>query len=127
MPVLYGVFLYMGVSSLRGMQLVDRVFIWFMPAKYQPDLMYLRHVRTKRVHMFTAIQVICLVCLWAIKSFKAISIAFPVMVRQKGCVCILCVCVSVVVFWAIKSYKAISIAFRVMVRQKGCVCMCLWS
>uniref|UniRef100_A0A0L8G4E9 Anion exchange protein n=1 Tax=Octopus bimaculoides TaxID=37653 RepID=A0A0L8G4E9_OCTBM len=44
MPVLYGVFLYMGVSSLRGMQLVCRIMIIFMPAKYQPDYMYLRHV-----------------------------------------------------------------------------------
>ena len=80
MPVLYGVFLYMGVSSLRGMQLVDRVMIWFMPAKYQPDLLFLRHVRTNRVHLFTAIQVFCLIVLWVIKSIKEISIAFPIMV-----------------------------------------------
>lgn len=80
MPVLFGVFLYMGVSSLRGMQLIDRVAILFMPAKYQPDYMYLRHVRTKRVHLFTFIQVVCLACLWAIKSISSISIAFPIMV-----------------------------------------------
>ncbi|XP_067685611.1 sodium-driven chloride bicarbonate exchanger-like isoform X2 [Haliotis asinina] len=80
MPVLYGVFLYMGVSSLRGMELVDRVMILFMPAKYQTDLMYLRHVRTARVHMFTAIQLLCLAILWAIKTIKKISIAFPIMV-----------------------------------------------
>ncbi|KAL8587703.1 hypothetical protein ACOMHN_020921 [Nucella lapillus] len=80
MPVLYGVFLYMGVSSLRGMQLVDRLAIWFMPAKYQPDYMYLRHVRTNRVHLFTAIQVFCLAVLWVIKSVKVVSIAFPIMV-----------------------------------------------
>ncbi|XP_059143264.1 sodium bicarbonate cotransporter 3-like isoform X2 [Physella acuta] len=80
MPVLFGVFLYMGVSSLRGMQFVDRIIIMLMPPKYQPDLMYLRHVRTNRVHIFTAIQVVCLSILWVIKSVKAISIAFPVMV-----------------------------------------------
>lgn len=80
MPVLYGVFLYMGVSSLRGMQLVNRIMIMIMPPKYQPDYMYLRHVRTNRVHLFTVIQVICLGILWAIKSVKSISIAFPIMV-----------------------------------------------
>ncbi|XP_033728652.1 sodium bicarbonate cotransporter 3-like isoform X2 [Pecten maximus] len=80
MPVLYGVFLYMGVSSLRGMQAVDRIMLWFMPQKYQPDVMYLRHVRTVRVHMFTIIQVLCLACLWVIKTIKSISIAFPLMV-----------------------------------------------
>ncbi|KAK6166260.1 hypothetical protein SNE40_023003 [Patella caerulea] len=80
MPVLFGVFLYMGVSSLKGMELVDRVAILFMPTKYQPDLMYLRHVRTKRVHIFTAIQLFCLIVLWVIKTIKVISIAFPIMV-----------------------------------------------
>lgn len=62
------------------MQLVDRISIWFMPAKYQPDYLYLRHVRTKRVHLFTIIQVLCLVVLWVIKTVKSISIAFPLMV-----------------------------------------------
>ncbi|XP_062584941.1 sodium bicarbonate cotransporter 3-like isoform X1 [Saccostrea cucullata] len=80
MPVLYGVFLYMGVSSLRGMQIVNRILIWFMPQKYQPDYMYLRHVPTKRVHLFTAIQVMCLVILWIVKSIKDTSIVFPLMV-----------------------------------------------
>ncbi|XP_071103626.1 sodium-driven chloride bicarbonate exchanger-like isoform X4 [Haliotis cracherodii] len=80
MAVLYGVFLYMGVSSLRGMELVDRVMILFMPAKYQTDLMYLRHVRIGRVHLFTAIQILCLSILWVIKTIKKISIAFPIMV-----------------------------------------------
>ncbi|XP_049652740.1 electroneutral sodium bicarbonate exchanger 1-like isoform X2 [Accipiter gentilis] len=37
MPVLYGVFLYMGVSSLRGIQFFDRLKLFWMPAKHQPD------------------------------------------------------------------------------------------
>jgi hypothetical protein len=36
MPVLYGVLLYMGVSSLKGMQFVDRILLMLMPPKYQP-------------------------------------------------------------------------------------------
>lgn len=80
MPVLYGVFLYMGVSSLKGMQLVSRCLIILMPIKYQPDYIFLRHVRTRRVHFFTVIQVVCLALLWVIKTVNAISIAFPIMV-----------------------------------------------
>jgi len=80
MPVLYGVFLFMGVSSLKGIQLIDRLLLIFMPNKYQPDYMYLRNVRTKRVHYFTFFQVICLVALWVIKSFKETSILFPIMI-----------------------------------------------
>lgn len=49
MPVLYGVFLYMGAASLKGLQLFDRLLIMFMPAKYQPDFMFLRQVCLGRV------------------------------------------------------------------------------
>lgn len=66
--------------SLFCFQFMDRILILFMPAKYQPDHMYLRHVRTKRVHLFTFFQVLCLAILWAIKAVKSISIVFPVMV-----------------------------------------------
>lgn len=44
MPVLFGVFLYMGAASLKGLQLFDRILIMFMPVKYQPDYMFLRQV-----------------------------------------------------------------------------------
>ncbi|XP_055376644.1 electrogenic sodium bicarbonate cotransporter 1 isoform X3 [Condylostylus longicornis] len=79
MPVLYGVFLYMGVSSLKGLQFFDRILIMFMPIKYQPDYMFLRQVPIKRVHLFTIIQLACLAVLWIIKSFKQTSILFPLM------------------------------------------------
>ncbi|CAD5122593.1 DgyrCDS11005 [Dimorphilus gyrociliatus] len=80
MPVLYGVFLYMGVSSLKGVQLVQRIMIIFMPPKYQPDYMFLRKVPLWRVHFFTLIQIICFVLLWVIKKTRFLAITFPLMV-----------------------------------------------
>ncbi|KAG5884766.1 hypothetical protein JTB14_029246, partial [Gonioctena quinquepunctata] len=79
MPVLFGVFLYMGVASLKGLQFFDRMLIMFMPNKYQPDYMFLRKVPIKKVHIFTLIQMTCLICLWMIKSFSETSILFPLM------------------------------------------------
>ncbi|XP_011875489.1 PREDICTED: electroneutral sodium bicarbonate exchanger 1 isoform X3 [Vollenhovia emeryi] len=79
MPVLFGVFLYMGVASLKGLQFFDRILIMLMPVKYQPDYMFLRQVPLKRVHLFTVIQLTCLTCLWLIKSFSHTSILFPLM------------------------------------------------
>ncbi|XP_049653843.1 electroneutral sodium bicarbonate exchanger 1-like isoform X13 [Accipiter gentilis] len=79
MPVLYGVFLYMGVSSLRGIQFFDRLKLFWMLAKHQPDFIYLRHVPLRKVHFFTAIQLTCLVLLWTIKVSRA-AIIFPMMV-----------------------------------------------
>ncbi|KAM8827601.1 electrogenic sodium bicarbonate cotransporter 1-like isoform 2-T3 [Spinachia spinachia] len=79
MPVLYGVFLYMGVASLNGVQFMDRLQLLLMPAKHQPDLIYLRHVPQRRIHLFTFIQVLCLAFLWILKSTVA-AIVFPVMI-----------------------------------------------
>uniref|UniRef100_A0A674N691 Anion exchange protein n=1 Tax=Takifugu rubripes TaxID=31033 RepID=A0A674N691_TAKRU len=79
MPVLYGVFLYMGVASLNGVQFMDRLKLLLMPAKHQPDLIYLRHVPLRKVHLFTFIQILCLALLWILKSTVA-AIIFPVMI-----------------------------------------------
>ncbi|XP_060894255.1 solute carrier family 4 member 4a isoform X5 [Labrus mixtus] len=79
MPVLYGVFLYMGVASLNGVQFMDRLKLLLMPAKHQPDLIYLRHVPLRKVHLFTFIQILCLALLWILKSTVA-AIVFPVMI-----------------------------------------------
>ncbi|KAL7393258.1 hypothetical protein ABVT39_008713 [Epinephelus coioides] len=79
MPVLYGVFLYMGVSSLKGIQLFDRIKLFGMPAKHQPDLIYLRYVPLWKVHVFTVVQLTCLIVLWAIKA-SAAAVVFPMMV-----------------------------------------------
>ncbi|CAL8354175.1 unnamed protein product [Arctogadus glacialis] len=79
MPVLYGVFLYMGVSSLKGIQLFDRIKLFGMPAKHQPDLIYLRYVPLWKVHLFTLVQLTCLTLLWVTKA-SAAAVVFPMMV-----------------------------------------------
>ena len=80
--VLYGVFLYMGVAALDGIQFFERILLFFMPKKYQPDRPYLRSVPLNRVHLFTFVQLACLVGLWVIKDIKQTSILFPVMVSS---------------------------------------------
>ncbi|XP_014026447.1 electrogenic sodium bicarbonate cotransporter 4 isoform X2 [Salmo salar] len=79
MPVLYGVFLYMGVASLSGIQFWERIKLYMMPSKYQPDFPFLRHVPLRRVHLFTLVQIICLTVLWVLKS-TVLAILFPVMI-----------------------------------------------
>ncbi|XP_062849946.1 anion exchange protein 2a [Trichomycterus rosablanca] len=74
--VLFGIFLYMGVMSLNGIQLTERMMLLLMPPKYHPDHMYVRKVRTLRMHLFTAVQIVCLAVLWAVMSTQA-SLAFP--------------------------------------------------
>ncbi|KAL6421028.1 hypothetical protein ACFW04_013566 [Cataglyphis niger] len=76
MSVLLGVFLYMGISSTNGVQLFDRVKLFFMPVKHHGTANYVRRVQTYKMHVFTLIQILCLVVLWIVKSTRA-ALALP--------------------------------------------------
>ncbi|XP_006832797.1 PREDICTED: band 3 anion transport protein [Chrysochloris asiatica] len=76
LAVLFGIFLYMGVTSLSGIQLFDRILFLFKPSKYHPDVPYVKRVKTWRMHLFTGIQIICLVVLWVVKITPA-SLTLP--------------------------------------------------
>ncbi|XP_066995941.2 band 3 anion transport protein [Anabrus simplex] len=74
--VLYGVFLYMGISSMNGIQFFERLQLFLMPVKHHPQVAYVRRVHTLKMHMFTVIQLLCLIVLWIVKSTDA-ALAFP--------------------------------------------------
>ncbi|KAM4624314.1 solute carrier family 4 member 1b (Diego blood group) [Polymixia lowei] len=76
MAALFGIFLYMGITSLNGIQLWDRILLLLVPKKYHPDEPYATRVSTGRMHLFTAIQIVCLALLWIVKSSPA-SLALP--------------------------------------------------
>ncbi|XP_042282482.1 anion exchange protein 3 isoform X2 [Thunnus maccoyii] len=76
LAVLFGIFLYMGVTSLTGIQLYERITLMVTPAKHHPDHIYVTKVKTWRMNMFTIFQLGCIVALWVVKSTEA-SLAFP--------------------------------------------------
>ncbi|XP_056247417.1 anion exchange protein 2a isoform X1 [Seriola aureovittata] len=78
LAVLFGIFLYMGVMSLNGIQLTERLILLLMPPKYHPDQAYVRKVRTLRMHLFTLVQLTCLSVLWVVMATAA-ALAFPFM------------------------------------------------
>ena len=53
----FGVVLYLGVCSLAGIQLVDRLIMMFMPPKYHPDVQYVRKVILKHCQHNPALTV----------------------------------------------------------------------
>nr|UZN45892.1 solute carrier 4 member 1b [Triplophysa dalaica] len=73
---LFGIFLYMGITSLSGIQLWDRILLLLVPKKYHPDEPYVKRVSTSKMHVYTAIQIGCLVILWIVKS-SPVSLALP--------------------------------------------------
>ena len=79
MSVLFGLFLFMGVASMRGNQLFERLEMAVMdPARYPPSS-YLRAVPQSVVHKFTLLQTVALAVLWVVKT-SAVGILFPVFI-----------------------------------------------
>ncbi|KAK8726191.1 hypothetical protein OTU49_010416 [Cherax quadricarinatus] len=74
--VLFGIFLYMGLSSTAGIQFLERLILYFMPVKHHPNVPYVKKVRTWKMHTFTGIQLVMLVVLWIVKQSPA-ALCFP--------------------------------------------------
>ncbi|XP_052892454.1 anion exchange protein 3 isoform X3 [Anopheles moucheti] len=76
MSVLFGVFLYMGIASMSGVQFFERLRLYLMPVKHHPQVPFVRRVPTWKMHLFTFVQILALAMLWAVKS-SPFSLAFP--------------------------------------------------
>ncbi|VDK82884.1 unnamed protein product, partial [Litomosoides sigmodontis] len=74
---LFGVFLYLGVMNLTGVQFIQRIILFFIPEKYFPNTSYTESVDIRRMHLYTAIQIICLIIIYAVKHFKRTALVFP--------------------------------------------------
>jgi len=76
--VLLGVFLFMGVSSLNGNELWERLLLYFIwdSSKF-PQYSYVKKCTTGKIHLFTFLQFICLGILYALKSMKSVAVVFP--------------------------------------------------
>ena len=76
---LYGLFLYMGVVSISGNQLFERVSLWLMDPKLYPGTHYIRKVPIAVINRFTLLQVTCLGVLWGVKV-SVVGILFPLFI-----------------------------------------------
>lgn len=75
-PVLFGIFLYMGISSTAGIQFLERMFLFLMPVKHHPNVPYVKKLGTWKMHAFTGIQLSMIVVLWVVKQSPA-ALCFP--------------------------------------------------
>ena len=81
MAVLFGLFLYMGVSSLTSNQFCERLRLWLMdPARYPPTH-YIRKVPVGAIHRYTRVQLACLALLWGVQA-SPIGIVFPLLIAM---------------------------------------------
>jgi hypothetical protein len=79
LPVLYGVFLFMGLSSLPNIQFWQRFLLFFQqPSKYAKTS-YNKHMEKSRVHLYTIMQLCFFSLVFLVQNIKAIAITFPLM------------------------------------------------
>jgi mannitol/fructose-specific phosphotransferase system IIA component (Ntr-type) len=79
MAVLYGLFLFMGVVSMAGNQFFERIRLWLMDPSLYPTTHYIRRVPLKTIHLYTLLQLACLLVL-GIVELSPLGILFPIFV-----------------------------------------------
>ncbi|MEC9093944.1 MAG: PTS sugar transporter subunit IIA [Planctomycetota bacterium] len=79
LAVLFGLFLYMGVVSMKGNQFFERLSLWATDPALYPSQHYVRRVPWKQLHLFTLVQLLCLVVLWVVKT-STWGILFPLFI-----------------------------------------------
>lgn len=82
MAALYGIFLYMGMVSLQGVQFIERLSLWLMDSALYPATHYIRRVPLRTIHLFTLVQFLCLVvlCIINVIPYDWLRILFPVFI-----------------------------------------------
>ncbi|XP_037318419.2 solute carrier family 4 member 11-like [Pungitius pungitius] len=80
-PVLYGLFLYIAATSLDGNQMVDRMALLLKEQTSYPPTHYIRRVPQRKVHYFTALQMIQLIvlCAFGMYPLPYMKMVFPLM------------------------------------------------
>ncbi|GAX27540.1 solute carrier family 4 (anion exchanger), member 2 [Fistulifera solaris] len=79
LPVLNGVFLFMGVSALPGIQFWNRFLLFFQqPSKY-PETPYTKYMDKGRIHLFTIIEMFFFAMVFVVQNIKAVAVVFPMM------------------------------------------------
>ena len=76
LAVLFGVFLFMGVSSMNGIEFFERLALFLKQVENHPQKPYVRRVKTRKMHLFTLIQIFWLSVLWGVK-YTPVALSFP--------------------------------------------------
>jgi len=77
LAVICGLFLFLGRNMMTGNQFLQRIKLLFLDPELAPASSPIRQVAPKEVHGFTALQLVCLAALWALKINPKTSLFFP--------------------------------------------------
>ncbi|XP_018585837.1 solute carrier family 4 member 11 isoform X5 [Scleropages formosus] len=80
-PVLYGLFLYIALTSIDGNQMWDRMALLLKEQTSYPPTHYIRKVPQRKIHYFTALQMIQLLilCAFGMYPLPYMKMIFPLL------------------------------------------------
>ena len=81
LAVLTGLFMYLGVSSLPGNEMYERMLDTFRDRDLAPTRRWSRRVSMTKTHIFTGIQVACLGALFAVIQ-SPLGVLFPIIIAM---------------------------------------------
>ncbi|KAJ1630998.1 HCO3 transporter family-domain-containing protein [Pavlovales sp. CCMP2436] len=77
-PIIIGVFLFLGIASIRGNQMFDRLFVLLSFERERwPNYYYVQDVDRREMTRFTLLQTVIVVTMVAISRVSQIAIVFP--------------------------------------------------
>ncbi|XP_020738547.1 solute carrier family 4 member 11 isoform X7 [Odocoileus virginianus] len=78
-PVLYGLFLYLALTSIDGNQLFQRLELLLKDQTSYPPTHYIRRVPQRKIHYFTGLQVLqlLLLCAFGMSPLLYMKMVFP--------------------------------------------------
>jgi hypothetical protein len=77
MPVIYGIFLYLGRKVMTGNEFLKRIIMVMYDVEKLPSSSAVAILGRRKVLKFVGIQAGCLSTLWILKSFKPTALFFP--------------------------------------------------
>ncbi|KAK9962917.1 hypothetical protein ABG768_006155, partial [Culter alburnus] len=80
-PVLYGLFLYIALTSIDGNQMCDRMALLLKEQTSYPPTHYIRRVPQRKVHYFTGLQIVQLIilCAFGMYPLPYMKMIFPLL------------------------------------------------
>ncbi|XP_062851152.1 sodium bicarbonate transporter-like protein 11 isoform X2 [Trichomycterus rosablanca] len=80
-PVLYGLFLYIALTSIDGNQMCDRMALLLKEQTSYPPTHYIRKVPQRKIHYFTFLQMVQLlfICAFGMYPLPYIKMIFPLL------------------------------------------------
>jgi HCO3- transporter family len=76
-PVVSGVFLFLGRKLMSGNSFIQRIRDMFVEESRLPDDHPIRYIGRKKTIAFTSVQILCLIGLWCFKQNSVTSVFFP--------------------------------------------------